>query len=81
MEVLLEYKLFPKYKTMKKTWWFRVIFITLWAYGSETYTDGYLNFGFFEEAKVWLGMLFPLFEVKEVVWLPLVGKPVYGGWH
>lgn len=80
LEVLLEHRLWPGYSDLKHRVWFRAVFVALWAYGSETYTDGYLMFGFFEEAKVWIGILFPLFEVREVVWLPLVGKPVRGTW-
>lgn len=80
IEVLLEHSLFPAYKTIKRQWWFRLVFIVLWANGSESYTDGYLNFGFFEEAKVWIGLIAPMFAVKEVVWLPIIGKPVRGLW-
>lgn len=80
LEVLLEQRYLPAYSTWKTTVPFRFLFVTLWAYGSESYTDGYLKFGFFEEAKVWIGILVPLFQVKEVVWLPIVGKPVRGNW-
>lgn len=80
LEVAFEHGLFRRYATLKHTIPFRIVFITLWAYGSETYTDGYLMFGFFEEAKTWIGILFPWFAVREVVWLPIIGKPVRGHW-
>ncbi|CCG83370.1 protein of unknown function [Taphrina deformans PYCC 5710] len=80
LEVWMEHGMFPDYARIKRQWWFRFLFVVLWAYGSESYTDGYLKFGFFEEAKVWIGILFPPFTVKEVIWVPFVGKPVRGNW-
>ena len=78
IEVLLEKRLFPAYKQIKQAWWFRLVFIVGWAYMSESYTQGYLDFGFFEEAKTWIGLMAPPFEVREVIWL--FGKPARGVW-
>ncbi|BFZ56971.1 hypothetical protein PYCC9005_004021 [Savitreella phatthalungensis] len=78
IEVYLETKAWPRYATIKHNWLFRAIFVLTWAYLSESYTEGYLMFGFFEEAKTWIGLIAPPLRVDEVVWL--VGKPVRGNW-
>lgn len=78
IEVLLEKRLLPQYSSVKQQWWFRALFVVGWAWMSESYTQGYLDFGFFEEAKTWIGLMAPPFEVREVVWL--FGKPVRGNW-
>lgn len=76
LEVFL-HRRYPTMKAVQRRWWFRVLFVSLWAWGSESYTDGYLNYGFFEEAKTWIGLIAPPFAIKEIVWL--LGKPSKGG--
>ncbi|ODQ53523.1 hypothetical protein SAICODRAFT_116137 [Saitoella complicata NRRL Y-17804] len=52
-------------------WVYRVVFLVGWVWASEVYTCGYVESGFFEEAKVWMRMFGV--ECGEVVWL--FGRP------
>ncbi|BFZ60688.1 hypothetical protein YB2330_001730 [Saitoella coloradoensis] len=55
------------YKGRRPGWVYRVVFLVGWVWASEVYTWGYVESGFFEEAKVWMRMFGV--ECEEVVWL------------